>query len=105
MSKSLLALAALAAVLVVSPVLADDEEHLHAAQNDLRSARDHLKAAGKNYGGHRQQALERVTNALQDLDAALKVAAQKDKREEKKIQTIDKKVEKLEGQKKKLGGE
>jgi len=105
MSKSLLALAALGAALVVSPVLADDDEQLRAAQTDLRSARDHLKTAGKEYDGHRRQALERVNNALQDLDAALKVAARKDRHEEKKVQTLDKKIEHLEKQKTKLDGQ
>ena len=105
MSKFLLALAALGAALVVSPVLADDDEQLRAAQTDLRSARDHLKTASKEYGGYRQQALERVNNALQDLDAALKVAARKDRQEEKKVETLDKKIEHLEKQKAKLGGQ
>ena len=105
MTKTLLGLAALAAALVGSPALADDDEHLRAAQSDLRSARDHLKAANRDYGGHREQALHRVANALQDVDAALKVAGRHDKREEKKIETIDKKIDRLENQKKKLGGD
>ena len=104
MSKTLLALAALAAALVGSPALADDDEQLHAAQTDLRSARDHLKAANRDYGGHREQALHRVTNALEDIDAALKVAGRHDKHEEKKVEHIDKKIGHLENQKKKLGG-
>ena len=97
-----LVLAALGAALLASPALAEDDA-IRAAQNDLRSAREHLKAAGKEYGGHRQQALDRVNGALADLDAALKVAARKDRQEEKKVQAIDHKINKLENQKKKLG--
>lgn len=105
MRSSLFVLAALGVALVVRPACADDEEHIRAAQENLRSARDHLKTAGGGFGGHRQQALDRIENAMQDLNAALRVAGKKDRQEDKKVQHIDKQIDQLEKRKQKLGAD
>ena len=104
MTKPTIAIVALGVALLAGPALADDDDHIRSAENDLRSAREHLKAATHDYGGHRKQALERINNALDDLGAALKVSARDDRKDEKKVNQLDHKINKLENQKKKIEG-
>ena len=62
--KTILMTAGIALLVAVAPVRAEDETEMQAAQHDLQSARDHLKAAKHDYEGHRKDALDLVQRAL-----------------------------------------
>jgi len=89
-------------LLLVSPALADDVSSLESAKNSLQQARQHLKVAGGGYEGHRQNAIDRVDQALNQVEEAIKVARKHDRKDEKKVNKIDKKIDKLENKKNKI---
>jgi len=48
----------------------EQAEDLHRAENKLREARDILKAAPGEYGGHRDKAIGRIDEALAEVHEA-----------------------------------
>src|SRR4051812_1174257 len=102
MKKSTLLTAAAALLLAASPVLAEDDAELHAAQRDLQSARGHLRSATHDYDGHRKEALESTERALDHVQEGLKVATHRDKRDDRKVQDLEHKQQKIEKQINKL---
>jgi hypothetical protein len=73
-----------------------------AAQGKLKEAREILKGAGGGFGGHREQAIKSVNDALDHLEQAQKTdtrkdvkAEQKDKKLEKKDETLQNRMENL----------
>ena len=46
--------------------------HIRAAIHELREAREELKEAAHDFGGHRKEALEAVDAAIKQLELALK---------------------------------
>ncbi len=83
-------------VLAAVPVFAGDDDEMRAAQNDLRSAHTHLKAAQHDYDGHRRQAADLVERALSQVEDGLKVANRDDKRETKKVNALENREKKIE---------
>lgn len=69
MSRSLIACGV--ALLLAGPATADDRAELTAARRSLEQARQHLRSTGGGFGGHRQNAMNRVDQALSQVDAAL----------------------------------
>jgi hypothetical protein len=66
---------------LMSPILAARAEgpekkghhsHIHAALHELREARNELKEAGHDFGGHREAALRAVDTAIKQLEEALR---------------------------------
>jgi hypothetical protein len=96
----ILAVSLLAAVLLAGTAWADAE--LAAAKEALTSARRHLKSSTGDYEGHVRKALERVGEAISELDEALVLARQQERHDTKKVKQIDKQVDKLETKKSKL---
>jgi len=64
-------------VLLATPAVAGDLDKMEAAQRSLRQAKQQLREAGGGFDGHRHNAIERVTQALAQVEAALAVARQK----------------------------
>lgn len=85
------------AVLVAAPVSADATANLEAAQRSLREAKVQLRGAGGGFEGHRQNAIERVNQAMTQVDKALAIARRQ--QEQKKVEQIDKKIDQLEQRK------
>lgn len=64
-------------MLLATPAAAADLDMMEAAQRSLRQAKQQLRGAGGGFDGHRQNAIERVNQALAQVDAALEVARRK----------------------------
>ena len=66
-------LAALAATVLVPSQAKAAEKHpkIHAALADLKDARDYLKAADTDFGGHKKAAIESVNAAIDQLQICL----------------------------------
>ena len=90
----------LAAALLAGTAWADAE--LTAAKEALTNARRHLKSSSGDYEGHVRKALERVGEAISEVDEALVLARQHERQDTKKAKQIDKQMEKLETKKSKL---
>ena len=65
---------ALAIVLAATPAVAAGDHELQAAQAELKIARDHLEAAGPDYGGHRRAAIDLIDRAQQEIRRGLDVS-------------------------------
>jgi hypothetical protein len=100
--KTILLTAAVALLVAVAPVRAEDETEMQAAQHDLQSARDHLKAAKHDYEGHRKDALDLVQRALAQVDQGLKIGKGRDTREEKKVNQLEQREKRIENRVQKL---
>jgi len=48
--------------------------HLHAAERELREAREELRSASHDYCGHRKAAVEAIDHAMRQLHLALECA-------------------------------
>jgi len=83
-------------LLGVPAVRADDHPDMDAAQQALETARDHLKAAGHEYGGHRKTALEKVNQALEQIRLGLASAGTAEKKVERREQGLQRKEQRLE---------
>jgi hypothetical protein len=90
----------LAVGLLAGTAWADTE--LTAAKDALTNARRHLKSSTGDYEGHVRKALERVGEAISEVDEALVLARKDEKHDAKKAKQIDKQVDKLESKKSKL---
>ena len=101
MRKTLWMLAA-SGLLAATVAGADSDTHIQDARKDLESARAHLKAADHDYGGHRKNALELLNRALDQVDEAAKLGGRHDARDEKKVQQLEHKQQKLENRIEKL---
>ncbi len=65
-------LAIIAAFLVAAPALrAQDDFELHAAEEHLAAALEHLRAGGASHDKHRERALRFAEQALEEVHAAL----------------------------------
>ena len=51
---------------------AEPHPHIRAALHELREARNELKTAAHDFGGHRDEALEATDNAIRQLEVCLK---------------------------------
>jgi hypothetical protein len=51
---------------------AEPHPHIRAAIHELREARNELKTAAHDFGGHRDEALEATDKAIRELEACLK---------------------------------
>ena len=78
------------------PLRAEDHPEMRAAENDLRSAKQHLEAAAHDYGGHRKQAIESIDHALGHIREGLESVEGKEKKVEHKEQRLEHKEQKLE---------
>src|SRR5262245_48045110 len=70
---------------LATPLRAEDNPEMHAAQDALRSAKSQLQAAPHDYSGHRRQAIEHIDRALADIREGLAVVEAKEKKVEHKI--------------------
>ena len=62
-----------ASLLAVATVAwAGSDHEMLAAEQELKIARDHLQAAGTDYGGHRRAAMEHLDEALREIREAVK---------------------------------
>lgn len=61
------------AALFVAPASAEEERHpeIKRAIHALEVAREHLKHASHDFGGHREKALEACDRAIEQLHAAI----------------------------------
>ena len=92
----------LAGVLALATVAHAEDAKISAAQGKLKEAREILKGAGGGFGGHREQAIKSVNEALDHLEQAQKTdtgkdvkAAQKEKKLEKKDESLQNRMENL----------
>ncbi len=85
--------------LAIAAPSARAQEHpdMAAAQQELESARAHLKAAGHEYAGHRENALEHVNKALEQIKQGLAAEEHKEKKVEKKEEKAEQKGQKKAG--------
>jgi hypothetical protein len=99
MKKTILALAMTAAL--AAPLFAANDADMEAAKSSLQTARERLQAAkgDRDYDGHRQHALTAVNNALEHVNAALKLAGRQENKDQKKVNSIDKQINQLEKRK------
>src|SRR3989442_15673428 len=67
-------------LLAARAVRAEEHPDMLAAQQALESARQHLQAAGHEYGGHPAKAVERVNQALEQIRLRLAAAGGTEKR-------------------------
>src|SRR5690349_16605329 len=65
---------AIAILLAATPAGAAGDHELQAAQAELKIARDHLEAAGPDYGGHRRAAIDLIDRAQQEIRRGLDVS-------------------------------
>ncbi len=61
-------------LLAAAPVAAGSDHEMLAAEQELKIARDHLQAAGTEYGGHRRAAIDHLDEALRELREGLKLS-------------------------------
>jgi len=83
-------------LLAVPVVRAEEHPDMDAARQSLEAARDHLKAAGHEYGGHRKTALERVNQALEQIRLGLASAGGTEKKVERREQGLQRREQRLE---------
>ncbi len=84
--------------LALAPIAwAEDHGDMQAAREALESARSHLESAGREYSGHRQKALERVNQALEQIKLGLAATEGVDKRIDRReghLERLDDRIEK-----------
>jgi hypothetical protein len=61
-------------LLGAAPAVAGSDHEMLAAEQELKIARDHLQAAGTEYGGHRRAAIDHLDEALRELREGLKLS-------------------------------
>jgi len=61
-----------AVVLAATLAHAGGDHEMLAAEQEMKIARDHLQAAGTDYGGHRRAALDHLDAALRELHDGIK---------------------------------
>ena len=61
-------------VLVLAPACAGPQPHMHAALDDLRSARKELEEAESDKGGHRAKAIEECDRAIEEVRKGIEFA-------------------------------
>jgi len=83
-------------LLAVRAVRAEEHPDMVAAQQALESARQHLKAAGHEYGGHRAKAIEHLNQALEQIRLGLASAGGTEKRVERREQGLQRREQRLE---------
>ena len=83
-------------LLAARAVRADEHPDMSAAQQALESARQHLQAAGHEYGGHRAKAIERINQALEQIRLGLASAGGAEKRVERREQGLQRREQRLE---------
>jgi hypothetical protein len=68
--------ALLAAIVLASATAAGaaGDHELRAAEQELRIAKDHLEAAGRDYQGHRRAASDLIDRALREIRDALQAS-------------------------------
>ncbi len=59
-------------LLVATVAWAGSDHEMLAAEQELKIARDHLQAAGTDYGGHRRAAMEHLDEALREIREGVK---------------------------------
>jgi len=91
-----------ALLLVAAPLRAEDHPGMAEARNHLGAARDALKDAGQDYGGHRAKALQHVNEALQEIQEGLATAGKKENQLEHKANKLEHKGDKADTQAEKL---
>ena len=94
-SRTLL-LAVPVCLLAARAVRAEEHPDMVAAQQALESARQHLQAAGHEYGGHRAKAVERVNQALEQIKLGLASAGGAEKKVERREQGLQRREQRLE---------
>ena len=85
-----------ACLLATAAARADEHPDMQAAQQALESARQHLKAAGAEYSGHRAKALERVNQALEQIRLGLTSADGRQGRVERRARGLERREQRLE---------
>jgi len=83
-------------LLAARAVRAEEHPDMQAAQQALESARQHLKAAGPEYAGHRAKALERINQALEQIRLGLASAGGAEKRVERRERGLERREQRLE---------
>jgi hypothetical protein len=58
-------------LVVVGPARASGDHEMAAALQELKLAKDHLRDAGTDYGGHRRAAMDHVDQALKEIQQAI----------------------------------
>lgn len=88
----------LAGVLALATVARAEDAQISAAQGKLKEAREILKGVGGGFGGHREQAIQSINQALDHLEQAQKTDTRKDVKTEEKEKTLEKKDQNLQNQ-------
>ena len=57
-----------------------DQPHMQSARHHLEQARDELKEADKDKGGHREKAIDYVRRAMDECDAGMRFDREHNKR-------------------------
>ena len=70
--RALLLAASIVGSLAFTPAVAEPHPHLAAAITELQAAREDLKTASHDFGGHRDKAIKAVDNAIKQLREAQK---------------------------------
>jgi N12 class adenine-specific DNA methylase len=90
-----LAIVLAAGFLAVAVAAHAEDADLSAAQGKLREAREILKGAGGGFGGHKEEAIKGINQALDHLEQAQKTDTRKDEKAEHKEKKLEKKDEHL----------
>src|SRR5215470_15006620 len=85
------------ALALATPLRAQDNPEMHAAQDALRSAKSQLQAASHDYGGHRKKAIEHIDRALAEVHDGLAVVEAKEKKEQR-LENREQKLQKRDQQ-------
>lgn len=88
-------IAVLAGVLALATVARAEDAQISEAQGKLKEAREVLKSAGGGFGGHREQAIKSINQALDHLEQAQKTDTRKDVKAEHQVKKLEKKDETL----------
>ena len=82
-------------LLFAMPALADPADKLQAAKEALQTAKQNLRDVPTEFEGHRKKALENVDQALHQVNEALQLAQKHDRKDEKKADQLENKVNKM----------
>ena len=69
--KMLLLAASLTGTMAFTPAALEPHPHISSAIVELEAARNELKTAAHDFGGHRVEAVEAVDNAIKQLQLAM----------------------------------
>ena len=91
-----LRLGLIAVVVFAGTIVRAEDAKIGSAQAKLREAQETLRGVGGGFGGHRERALTHINQALEELGQAQRVDTHHDQKDEKKVNTLEKKEQHIE---------